>query len=305
MPATDAPTRHVRRFSTLSRHDIRVAGRAGANLGEMTRALLPVPPGFVVTVAAYDRFSTRTGLRAAIARLLRSVDFESPQSIEATARAIRQIAGDANIPEEIRDDIVAAYRQLGGPEAAPSVAVWLSGSGADAADSALARMDESNIGVSGEQALLERILACWGSAFGAQEICRRVKQGFPADPALAVIVQRTVESVKSGVMVTANLATNDRSQIVVEATRRMGEALSADPVTPDRYILDKATLMVMDREIAENSIGIQSAVLTDREIHTLGALACKSEVHYGKPQMLEFAIDVNGKIFLLRSKSCP
>ena len=129
-----------------------------------------------------------------------------------------------------------------------------------------------------------------------------MKQGFPADPALAVVVQRTVESVKSGAMFTANLATGDRSQIVIEAARMMGGAAGAGQVTPDRYILDKSTLMVIDREIAENAIGIQSAVLTDREIHTLGALACKSEVHYRKPQNLEFAIDTSGKVFLTRAR---
>ena len=298
----DAPTRHVRRFSQLTGHDARSAGATGASLGEMTRAFLPVPPGFVVTVAAYDRFSTRTGLRATIAKLLRSAKVDSPVSLEATARAIREIVDDTAIPEEIRGDIIGAYRQLGAQEPAPPVFARLSRCGDGAVDSGLHRPNENGVGVRGDQALLERVRACWGSAFGADEICRRLKQGFPADPALAVVVQRTVDSTKSGAMCTANHAAGDQSQIVIEAARSVADAAVAAQVTPDRYIIEKATLTVVERDIAVNAIGLQSAVLTDREIHTLSALACKAEVHYGRPQCLEFGIDAGGKVFLLSCK---
>jgi len=316
------PNRYTRSFSELRKTDARIAGGKGANLGEMVNAGLPVPSGFVITVDAYERFSTSSGLRSAVAALLRGTNIENSDALEATARAVRKLVHETPLPDDVRHAIIAAYRQLGAKEATSAVAVRSSATAEDAADYSFAGMHESFMGVRGEQALLDKVHACWASGYSPRAIYYRLRHGFAGEMALAVVVQRMVESAKSGVMFTANPATSDLSQIVIEAAWGLGEAVVAGQVTPDRYILDKATLAEIGREVAHKEFLLQALdgsgkvtrvdlardarahapVLTDREIHSLGALACKSEVHYAKPQDLEFAIDANGKISLTQTR---
>jgi pyruvate, water dikinase len=321
-PGEGSGNRYTRSFSELTKGDARVAGGKGANLGEMMRAGLPVPSGFVITVDAYERFSTASGLRAAMATLLRAADIESSEALEDTANAIRKLVHETGMPDDVRNAIIAAYRQLGAKEATSSVAVRSSATAEDAADFSFAGIHESFMAVRGEQALLDKVQACWASGFSPRAIYYRLKNGFAAEMGLGVVVQRMVESAKSGVMFTANPATSDRSQIIIEAAWGLGEAVVAGQVTPDHYVLEKATLAEIGREIAHKDFLLQSTdgtgkitrvdlskdpratapVLTDREIHSLGALACKSEVHYGKPQDLEFAVDSSGKIYLTQTR---
>jgi pyruvate,water dikinase len=50
-------------FTELGKNDIPSAGGKGANLGELTNAALPVPPGFVLATEAYEVFVQENGLQ--------------------------------------------------------------------------------------------------------------------------------------------------------------------------------------------------------------------------------------------------
>ena len=323
-PAVAAPRAapFTRTFSELSSADIGAAGGKGANLGEMTRAGLPVPPGFVVTLAAYERFSQASALGARIAALGRTLDTENPAALQKTAETLRALVLAGELPVDVRGAIAAGYRALDPHGGHVLVAVRSSATAEDTAEYSFAGMHESFLGVRGEAELVDKVRACWASSYGARAIYYRLRHGFPLEMGLAVVVQRMVASAKSGVIFTADPATRDRGRIVVEAAWGLGEVVVGGQVTPDRHVLAKATLSELDRTIATKEFLLESAgegggvrrvplagdvragepVLTGAELRALGTLASRAEEHYGVPQDIEFAIDARGEVFLTQAR---
>ncbi|HEY6827039.1 MAG TPA: phosphoenolpyruvate synthase [Gemmatimonadaceae bacterium] len=302
----------VRAFTTLRRTDVPIVGGKGANLGEMTAAGLPVPPGFVLTIDAYQRFYESNALRERIADELKHLDADDPAALEASAKRLRQLITDGTVPGDLRREIENAYDHLAPDEAPdPRVAVRSSATAEDTAQFSFAGMFESFLNVAGKAQLIDAVKRCWASTFGARVLFYRVKQNLPAEMPVAVIVQRMVSSEKSGVMFTVDPATQDSSRMVIEAVWGLGEAIVQGAVTPDRHVLDKATLNVLASTIATKEFLLTwdaasrstaqvdlakdpraaAPVLTQRELAQLGTLARRAEKHYGIPQDLEFAID--------------
>jgi len=302
----------VRAFTTLRRTDVPIVGGKGANLGEMTAAGLPVPPGFVLTIDAYQRFYESNVLKEHIAAELKHLDADDPAALEASAKRLRQLITEGTVPGDLRQEIENAYDHLAPDEAPdPRVAVRSSATAEDTAQFSFAGMFESFLNVSGKAQLIDAVKRCWASTFGARVLFYRVKQNLPAEMPVAVIIQRMVSSEKSGVMFTVDPATQDSSRMVIEAVWGLGEAIVQGAVTPDRHVLDKATLNVLTSSIATKEflltwdaasrstaqVDLQedpragAPVLTQRELAQLGTLARRAEKHYGVPQDLEFAID--------------
>jgi pyruvate,water dikinase len=320
-PATPAQLEIVRPFSRIGREDVSLVGGKGANLGEMTRCDLPVPTGFVVTVLAYARFLAHNALSEKIRRLLGSLDVDDTEALQRAATAVRGLILNGALPADVRDAVLDAYHELRGTDPAdPPLAVRSSATAEDTGEFSFAGMFESFLNVRGEEDLLKNVRACWASTFGARVLFYRQKQGLPIEMPIAVIVQRLVNAEKSGVMFTADPATHDRDRIVIEAAWGFGEVVVGGQVVPDRYVLEKSTLRVLDVRVSEKellltrdsankmlSINLRgdpratARVLTDDELRTLGALAKKSEDHYGAPQDLEFAIE-GASIYLTQTR---
>ena len=306
----------IRRFDQVTRDDLPQVGGKGANLGEMTHAGLPVPPGFVVTVEAYERALSEDGAVARVEELLTRVNVDDPVALEAASAHAREIVRSAVIPDDVREGILAAYRALSHGPAEVPVAVRSSATMEDAPSASFAGMFESYLMVTGADDLLARVLDCWASAFGARVLFYRAKQGLKGGMPVAVVVQRMILSDKSGVMFTANPATHDGSSVVIEASFGLGEPIVQGQVTPDRYVVDKQTLatrlmtigakehiLVADPETGKPRAGQPRSdrVLTDAELEELGRLAVRAEQFFGKPQDLEFAVDASG-IYLVQTR---
>jgi pyruvate,water dikinase len=310
----------VRRFADIGREDIASVGGKGANLGELTRAGLPVPPGFVIAIDAYQRAYGQSDVKAAIAAQVAKLDVHDPALLKQFAAALRRIGESVEIPAEVGDEIIAAYRALG-DGAELGVAVRSSATAEDTTEFSFAGMFESFLNVRGEAALLRAIRACWASTFGQRVLFYRVEQGMPAEMPVAVIVQRMANSEKSGVMFTVDPASRDPERIVIEAAWGLGEVVVAGQVTPDRYVLDRKTLAVKEQKIAEKELLLQrdaatgetvrvdlagdprasQQVLTERDLRTLGELGVRVHEHYKVPQDIEFAIE--GKtVYLTQSR---
>ena len=225
-------------FEELGRSDIATAGGKGANLGELTRAGLPVPPGFVVTAAGYlaamEQGGVRERLRVAFADALRLSG--DPTELAAASATLRALVRRAGVPEELRQVVVAAYRRLG--DSVP-VAVRSSATAEDTAGTSFAGMHETFANVVGDDAVLERLVDCWASLYGERVIAYRASQGLDEEPAIAVVVQQLIDSERAGVMFTADPSTNDRSRIVIEAAFGLGEVVVSGQVEPDTYTLTK------------------------------------------------------------------
>ena len=309
-------------FGDLTRDDTPTVGGKGANLGEMTRAGLPVPPGFVVTVHAYRRFYEASGLAAEISSRIARLELDDPDRLRTAAEEIQALIRKAPVPEAVRAAITKAYDDLDHrePEAQGFVSVRSSATVEDSAQFSFAGMFESYLNVHGPDDLLRRVRDCWASAFGARVLFYRLKQGLPAEFPIGVVVQRMINSEKSGVMFTVNPASNDPSRLVIEAAFGLGEVVVGGQVTPDHYEMDKAALAVVARGIARKEFLLtrdaqsgtnvrvpldevrgNAPVLTDAEIRSVAELGLRDEAHYGVPQDIEFAIE-GGRLYIVQTR---
>jgi pyruvate,water dikinase len=309
----------VRWLKDLGRSAVDVAGGKGANLGEMMRAGLPVPDGFVVTVHAYRR--ARPPLDEVLARAA-VLDPENTEALQAVAADARRLVGQAPIPEDVRTAIADAYAVLCRPAGLRvAVAVRSSATAEDTAEHSFAGMFESFLEVRGIDEVLERVRACWASAFGARVLYYRLQRGLPVEMPIAVVVQRMVIADKAGIVFTADPVSHDRGVIVIEAAWGLGEAVVGGQVTPDRYIVDKKTRTVVRKNVARKEFMLDrdpetgrarrvalgddprgaSECLTAGDLESVIDLSLRTETHYGIPVDIEFAID-DGRVLLTQTR---
>jgi len=315
---TDEP---VRAFARLGSGDVAYAGGKGANLGELTSAGLPVPDGFVVGAPAYAAFCAETGLRERLAALLDDVDVEDTAALEAASAAARALFDDTPVPEALQREIRSAYEQLAGEDPQAPVAVRSSATAEDTAETSFAGMNETFLNIRGADAVIDGVRRCWRSLFGSRTIYYRGLNNFTqADMDIAVVVQRQVASTRAGVMFTVNPATGDRGELVIEGSFGLGEAVVSGSVSPDRYVVEKATLAIRRREVHHKDLVIEYApdggtqqrtlseeealqpVLTDAEVVAVADLGRRIENHYRFPQDTEWAFDPDGALWMLQSR---
>ena len=316
--ATVKPAAPVRLFAELSRSDVEYAGGKGANLGEMTAAGLPVPPGFVVGAPAYAAFCDTHGLRERISRALAAIDVEDTAALQAASAEVRALVEAEPLPADVEAAIGAAYAELGQDTA---VAIRSSATAEDTESASFAGMNETYLNVRGTADVVAAVRRCWASLFGARTIFYRAKRGFPqAEMDIAVVVQRQIESTRAGVMFTIDPASGREDRIVIEGAFGLGESVVSGRVSPDRYVVDKRTLAVVERDVKPKELAIEPAtaggtvtrqlthdeslrpVLDDQEVHRLAELALRIEHHYGSAQDTEWAFDADGAVWMLQSR---
>ncbi len=303
-------------FDEVGKEDTPLVGGKNANLGEMTRAGIPVPPGFAVTAYAYKRFITETGIAEKIYRIIRETvrGRRDPKSYEEASKKVRRLIEATKPPEDVVETIKEAYRKLCervGGEA--YVAVRSSATAEDLAEASFAGQQETYLNVRGEDQVVEKVVKCWSSLFTPRAIFYREQKGFRhEDVLISVGVQMMVDAKSAGVMFTLNPVTGDRSQIVIESSWGLGESVVSGSVTPDEFVVDKETLRILERRISEKAVERvrdpetgetvevevpperrRAPSLTDEEIVKLAELGRKIEEHYGRPQDIEWAIDRN------------
>ena len=302
-------------FEELGREDIPLVGGKNANLGEMLKAGIPVPPGFAITAYAYKRFIEETGIAQQIYKIIEETvtDKNDPKQYEEASKKIRALIESTPMPDYLAEEIKQAYRELSNRTNVVnvSVAVRSSATAEDLPDASFAGQQETYLNVSGEDNLLEKTVKCWSSLFTPRAIFYRTQKGFRhEDVLISVGVQKMVNAKAAGVMFTLNPVTGDRNQIVIEANWGLGESVVSGAVTPDYFVVDKNTMQIIERKIVKKTVEyvrdpetgetIHAEVplerqeipcLTDEEILKLAELGKKIEEHYGRAQDIEWAID--------------
>jgi len=296
--------------------DLGTVGGKAASLGELTGAGLPVPPGFVVTAGTYRTFIEEAGIDEELFSAV-DVDSEDSEALEAAHDRAHELIVETEVPENVREEIVEAYRSMG--DGKTFVAVRSSATAEDLPDASFAGQQETFLNVT-EDDLVERVKECWASLFSQRAIYYRNQKGFPHDEVdIAVVVQTMVDAEKSGVMFTSHPSTGD-PRIIIEAAWGLGEAVVAGAVSPDNYVVDRttgevetmtvATKKVMhvkddetgetvERDVPEDKRDQQ--VLTQAEIDRLIELGKRVEDHYGEPQDVEWAV-AGGEVYMLQSR---
>lgn len=307
-------------FNEVTKKDVPLVGGKGANLGEMTNANIPVPPGFIVTSGAYFDFLRQTKLIDKIRKPLESIDVNDSKQLQKVAAQIRQIISKAAMPLEIAKEIEQAYIKMG----RGLVAVRSSATAEDLPEASFAGQQRTFLNVQGEKEVITAVQECWASLFEARAIYYRHHQGFDdLTVGLAVPVQRMVASHTSGVMFTLEPVTNDTSKVIIEAVFGLGEAIVSGEVTPDLYVVDKEKQKIISKKIAKQEwhliknpdaddkevnikVALPEAVqsqqkISDDEIIQLAKLGKQLENHYQFPQDIEWAKE-NNEIYIVQTR---
>ncbi len=309
-------------FDEIGRQDVPLAGGKGANLGDMVRAGMPVPPGFVITAPAYRLLIEQAGLAAQIDGLLCGLDRNACEAVQSIEPRIRELFVHIPIPGELEQAIVSSYRQLGDNE---PVAVRSSATAEDLAGASFAGQQDTILNVVGEEELLQALRRCWSSLFTSQAIFYRNQRGFnDSDVSMAVVVQKMVNSEKSGVSFTVDPVFRNPYQMVIEAVWGLGEGIVSGRITPDHYKIDRETCEVTFEYVPAKTImysrkiqmgercgGVEvlpvpedqtkARVLTDLHLQQLVHLGNLIESHFGCPQDIEWGIE-GDTVYLLQSR---
>src|ERR687890_1378327 len=306
-------------FDEIGKQDIALVGGKGANLGELSRAGLPVPPGYVVTTRAYDAFVEVSGIKGEVVALASVPQAEDPAGFEEVAEGIRALFSGGKVPQEMADEILAAYQELG-EDGQTAVAVRSSATAEDLAGASFAGQQETYLNVRGAEALLEAVKNCWASLWTARAMAYRTRQGIaPETVSLAVVVQRMVESEAAGVMFTANPSNGRRDQTTISAAWGLGESVVSGTVTPDSIVVEKGSGRVLSRETADKGVITvytedrtaerpvpearrRQPVLDDGAAAELARYGKRIEDHYGIPQDIEWAL-AGGEFFVVQART--
>jgi pyruvate,water dikinase len=291
-----------------------VGGKA-ANLGELLRAGLPVPSGFVLTTDAYHQFVAANGLQPQIERLAAAAPADDAAALDNAARAIAALFAAGTVPDAVAVALRDAYRKLG----SPCVAVRSSATAEDLAGASFAGQMESYLNVRGEEAVLAAVRRCWASLWTARAISYRARQGIPpAAVRLAVVVQQFVEAEAAGVLFTANPVSGHRGQMVIDAVWGLGEALVGGQASPDHWVVDGATGTVLEARIARKAVMTAAGqsgttltplpvdmqerpVLDQGQVAALAELGRRAAAHFGAPQDIEWTL-ARGQLHLVQSR---
>lgn len=313
---------YVEFFKQLSKDDIPVAGGKGANLGELTNAGIPVPPGFVITAQTYQKFITETGIVDEINAMLETLDINNTSELQKVAEDIKSLMINTPIPDDIQNVIIESYNKLcmdvGNDDV--MVAIRSSATAEDLPDASFAGQQDTYLNISGIEDVLTNVRMCWASLFEARAIFYRAENDFDHSKVLiAVVVQQMVNSEKAGVMFTVDPSTGEE-EMLIEGAWGLGEGVVSGTVTPDTCRYDKVndevksyrinTKKTMFTKDPETGATVQvdvpeekrdERVLTDDDLEQLTQLGRRIQKHYGAPMDTEWGIE-NGKVFMLQAR---
>lgn len=289
-----------------------IVGKKCANLGELTRAGFPVPHGFALGLDAYEMFMKETGALEEVEKYFLSFkgDPENPADLskwQEASEVTRGIIESKSMPAAMADTILSYYEELCNKTGVHNCPVATRSAGAASHPGQY----ESFLYVRGGEEVLRNIIKVWGSTLNQRSLVSRAKGNYSLgyDP-IGVAVLQMINSKSAGVILTLNPANGDRSVITIEGSFGLGEAVVSGKVTPDRWIVNKVLLDIMEKHISNNKhfqytcdsekklITVElppelqnSPCLNEEEIKELAKIAIKIEEHYGCPQDIEWAID--------------
>lgn len=314
---------HLKFFKEIDKNSVPTAGGKGASLGEMTKAGIPVPPGFVVTASAFDRFLEETDLNTEITARLKEVNPEDMNSVEKASVVIRDTIHDHAMPKDLETEIEKAFDKLN----AEFVAVRSSATAEDSSIASWAGELETYLNTTKEN-LLERVKQCWSSLFTPRAIFyRHEKKLIDHYVSVAVVVQKMVQSEISGIAFTVHPVTEDPDQMIIEAGYGLGEAIVGGLITPDSYVISKSEMTILDINVGHQTRKLMKALkhknikageegnnewielgeegnkqkLSGKQIMELAELCKKIEAHYGFPCDIEWAME-GGKFYITQSR---
>jgi pyruvate,water dikinase len=304
----------IKTFKQISKRDVAIAGGKGASLGEMINAGTSVPPGFVVLASAFDKFLEETDLGVEIDAIIKKANHKDINSVDKASNEIRDLIGDVEFPLDIKKEILMEFAKL----KVKHVAVRSSATAEDSSVASWAGELETYLNVT-DKDLLGSVKKCWSSLFTPRAIFYRYEKKLNKQKvSVAVVVQKMIQSEISGITFTVHPVTKDKEQMVIEAGFGLGEAIVGGMITPDTYIINKKSFIILDKNISEQTMMIvkgkigtiektvpkarqEKQKLTDGQIISLAKICMEIERHYKTPQDIEWAFEKN-KFYITQSR---
>ena len=312
---------YVKKFEELNKSDIGIAGGKGANLGELTQAGIPVPPGFVVTAQAYKYFMDEAGINDQVMSILDAIDINDTKALQEAAEEIKRIIIESPIPDDLIMFIREYYNELCQRvgEDDTDVAIRSSATAEDLPEASFAGQQDTFLHVSGDDEVIEYIRKCWASLFEARAIFYREENDFEHSKVyIAVVVQKMANADKAGVMFTVNPSTGEEIALI-EGSWGLGESVVSGDVTPDNYQVDKKNNEIINVTISDKKVMYTNdeagtsvkvdvpedkrneRVLSDAELIELTEMGKRVQAHYGEPMDTEWAFEKD-MLFLLQAR---
>ena len=327
--------RFVKWFEEVGARDVALVGGKNASLGEMIRNLakkeVSVPSGFAITAEAYKHVIEKAGISGKIRDTLVGLDTHNMGNLSKRGEEIRNLIRNAPCPEELKEEIRVAYREMEkryGKNV--DVAVRSSATAEDLPTASFAGQQETYLNVRGEEELVERVMECFASLFTNRAISYRVDQGFDhLKVFLSVGVQKMVRSdlACSGVIFSIDTESGFKDAVYITGAYGLGENVVQGIVNPDQFYVFKPTLNKGFRPIVEKKLGTKEKklvykengagteqkevkpeerrrfVLSDDEVLLLARWACIVEEHYGTPMDIEWAKDgITKGLFIVQAR---
>jgi pyruvate,water dikinase len=306
-------------FKQIDKHDLPLVGGKGANLGEMTQAGFPVPPGFAVTVEAYDLFLRENNLDSRINEILKVLDCNDPDNLKSNSDRIQKLILHSKIPDEVVSEVTKYYKSMSKGLGSELVAVRSSATAEDLPNASFAGQQSTFLNVKGDANVLESIKSCWSSLYTARACFYREQNKIAHQKVkISVSVQKMIQSEVAGVMFTINPINDDTDTMVLEAVWGLGEYIVGGQVIPDRYLVQKETFAILSKEISDQDkmlakkgidniemhvpkklIGKQK--ISDKQIVELARIGQKIQEHYYFPQDIEWHLE-KGKLYIVQSR---
>jgi len=317
----------IKWITEVGKDDILLVGGKGANLGEVAK-LVTVPPGFIVTSEAFRYFQQSVGLAERIREVLNAyIKSGEPEEYEKASAEIRRMVEEAPLPPELEKAIVEAYMRLSEEVGVKDVAVAVrsSATAEDIPEASFAGQQDTYLNVRGAEKVVYYVKKVWSSLYTARALYYRDKMGIPHEKSLmAVVVQKLVNARSAGVIFTLDPTNGDTSRVVIEASWGLGEGVVRGLVTPDEYVVDKATFKIVEKRISPKKVAVvrdeagltkevelppekaNAPALSDEEAVELAKMAVKLEQHYGHALDIEFAVDADlpfpRNLFILQAR---
>ncbi|MFP4111554.1 MAG: PEP/pyruvate-binding domain-containing protein [Candidatus Woesearchaeota archaeon] len=295
-------------FREISTNDESVIGKKAVRIAELYNKGLPVPPGFVITGELFVKFIEISGLKDYI-----SQELNSGQDVKTKSINIQKAIVNANVPSDMADFIYDNYTSLNIDDNStnsmvesqqdPYVAIRVSSTSREVADVFF-------LNIKGKERLIGGIKACWASLFSETNI--HLKRFKPA-----LVVQKMINSKKSGYVFSVNPKTGNPNEIVVDISSGLGNGLSLEQVKPSRYTINKEEYGVLSSELVEQVVQYSldfsqektvklnldepiKNIIDDFILRELAKIGKNIESRFEGPQQIIFAIDK--KIYVLGSK---
>ena len=301
-------------FQQISQKDLQLAGGKGANLGEMIKAGIQIPAGFVITSMVFDNFIKDAKIENKIKEIIKKIEINNSESIKKASDNIEKLISRSKIAKDVGKNILDAFDKLD----SEYVAIRSSATVEDSATDSYAGQLDTFLDVTKEN-LIESIKNCWLSLFSQRALFYRMERKMIEQNILvAVVVQKMIQSEVAGVCFTVHPVNKDKDQLIIEAGFGLGEAIVSGLIMPDSYIIDKKNLKIIKKSVlkqdkmiirAKNGKGVsvvsaqnnKSQKLSNSDIIKLSELCIKIEKYYKKPKDIEWAFK-NNKFYILQSR---